>query len=186
MVFTKSLNYPVGFVLILLITACSSNIPVEIRQSLEGAPSVSEVRDQPEDYTSQRVRWGGVILNTENKHKTSRLTIIAFPLNDNGKPRVSGQTSGRFIAIVDEFLEPLVYSRERLFTVTGELVNSETHNVGEFAYDYPVIEVDFHYLWPKTPDPATVNYPPYRYYDPWYHPYYYPRYYPRRLVPKQH
>lgn len=182
----KHVNHFGWFVVILLITACSSNIPVEIRQNMEGAPTVAQVRDQPEDYTSQRVRWGGVILEMENKQQSSGLRIIAFPLKDNGKPRMSDQSTGRFIAMVDEFLEPLVYSPERLITVTGELANSETHKVGEFPYLYPVIEVDSYHLWPKIPDPESVDYPTYWRYDPWFQPYYFPRYHPHRLIRHHH
>lgn len=166
----------------MLMSACSSHIPPEIRQSLDGAPSVAQVRDKTDTYLSQKVRWGGVIHHTENKHNASWLTIIAFPLSDRGKPQDSDQSPGRFIAIVDEFLEPLVYSRDRKITVTGNLLRTETFKVGEFPYEYPVIQVDHHYLWPPELEPANYDYPPYWWYDPWYNPYYPWRhpYYPRR------
>lgn len=169
-----------GLISVLLVSACSSHIPPEIKQSPEGAPGLTQVHGHVDDFLSQKVRWGGVILNTENKDKTSRLTIVAFPLKDDGEPKVSDQSSGRFIAIVDEFLEPTVYSNERSITVVGTVLRSETMDVGEFAYEYPVVQVEHYYLWPVKEDPDYRDYPPYWWYDPWYpyYPYYYP-YYPR-------
>ena len=170
-------------VLILLMVACSSSIPVEIRQTLVNAPGVAQVRGQPDSYLSQQVRWGGMILETENKQNTSWLTIIAFPLSGNGGPQTYAASPGRFIAEVDEFLEPLVYSRNRLITVRGSFSKTETLKVGEYPYLYPVIEVDHHYLWPQKQEPRYVDHPPYWLYDPWYYPGYPWRYPPRYLVP---
>jgi len=159
-----------------LLVACSSHIPPEIKQPVQGSPSVAQVRQQADVYLSQKVRWGGVILQTENKQNTSRLSIIAFPLSDHGQPQISDESPGRFIALVDEFLEPLVYSREREITVIGSLQRTETIKVGEFPYEYPVIKVEHYYLWPPRSEVDDWDYPPYWWYDPWYRPYY--PYYP--------
>ena len=164
-------------------SGCSSHIPPEISHTLNGAPSVAQVRGQTDAYISQKIRWGGVILHTENKHNTSRLTIIAFPLNDNGKPNTSDQSPGRFIAITDEFLEPLVYNRDREITVIGTLLRTETHKVDEFLYKYPVIQIDHYYLWPLRQELTDADYPPYWWYNPYYSrhpPHFYPRHYFRR------
>jgi len=161
-----------------VVSSCSTHIPPEIKQPLEGSPSIGEVRDTADAFIAKKVRWGGIILDAENKQDTSRMTIVAFPLKDNGEPRVSDQSTGRFIAIVDEFLEPLVYNSDRKITVIGKLLRTETLNVGEFAYEYPVIQVEQYYLWPVEEDPVYVDSPPYWWYDPWYpyYPYYYPHY----------
>lgn len=173
MQFTKSKIHSGWFVSIFLISACSSHVPPEIRQSLDDAPSMAQVRDKTDAYLSQKVRWGGVILNTENKHNSSWLTIIALPLSGSGKPQDSDQSPGRFIAIVDKFLEPLVYSRDRKITVTGNVLRTETIKVGEFPYEYPVIQVSRHHLWPVELEPANDDFIPYWWYDPyypWHHP----------------
>lgn len=173
-------------ILMMLMTACSSSIPVEIRQTVNNAPGVAQLRDQPDSYISQPVRWGGMILETENKQDTSWLTIIAFPLSVNGEPQTSARSSGRFIALVNEFLEPLVYSRDRLITVKGSFLKTETLKIGEYPYVYPVIEVDHYYLWPKKQAPRYVDYPPYWGYDPWFYPGY-PWPHPHRhLFPGHH
>lgn len=177
--FLKLITYLAGLAAIVLVSACSTHIPPEIKQSPGGSPGVAQVRHQTDTYLSQKVRWGGVILHTENKQNTTELTIIAMPLSENGEPQNSDQSPGRFIAIIDEFVEPLVYSPERKITVTGQILRAETLKVGEFLYEYPVIQVEHYYLWPPEPEQSYPDYPPYLWYDsyyPWHYPYYYPHY----------
>ena len=154
--------------------SCSAHIPPEIKQPLEGAPSVAQVREAAASHLSQTVRWGGVILDIENKQESSWLTVVAFPLDDDGEPRTSEQSTGRFIVIVEEFLEPFVYSPDREITVIGQLLRMETFDVGEFSYEYPVIQAKHYFIWPVREEPVYIDYPPYWWYEPWYPYYSYP------------
>lgn len=171
MSFMKPIFYSIWLIAVILMPACSSHVPPEISLAPENAPDVAQVQADADSYLTQQVRWGGTILKTENKDKASWLTIIAFPLREDGEPRASDHSPGRFIAIIDEFLEPLVYSPDRQITVTGKLIRTEKHKVGEFLYQYPVVQVEHYYLWPLPPVPTASDYPPYGWYDPWYHPY---------------
>lgn len=152
---------------LMLLSACASNIPAEIRQDLDHAPSIAQLRAAPDSYVGEQVRWGGVIEKLDNREQTSRLTIIAFPLSDQGEPLTSQPSSGRFIAVVNEFLEPLVYTRNRHITVRGSYNSTETQNIGEFLYAYPLISTEHHYLWPKRQIARYNPYPPFWYHDPW-------------------
>lgn len=183
MTFFKSIISSCALVVIaFMITACSSHIPPEIKQPIEGSPSVAQVREATDEHLDKKVRWGGVILNTENKPDTSRITILAYPLSDYGEPWDDELSQGRFIAIVNKFLEPTVYGKDRKITVTGKLLQTETHKIGEFPYDYPIVQVEHFYLWAPDPEPSALDYPPFWWHDPWYDPYYpwrhpyYPRY----------
>ena len=162
------------FTLAVLLSACSSHIPPEIKQPLDGAPSVPEVRGSASEHISKNIRWGGVILGTENKAKSSWVTVLAFPLNSYGEPQKDQQSQGRFIAVIDQFLEPTVYSHDRKITVTGKLLRTETQKVGEFPYEYPIVQVEQFYLWQPDPEPSPLDRYPYWWYDPWYDPFYYP------------
>ncbi len=178
MTFLKSITNLGWLAFFMLVSACSTHIPPEIKQPLEDSPGVAQVRHQIDAYLSQKVRWGGIILQTENKQNVTELTIVALPLSENGETLKSDQSPGRFIAIIDEFLEPQVYSPERKITITGQVLRAETLKVGEFVYEYPVIQVDHYYLWPPEPEPSYLDYPPYPWiygpYYPWDYPYYYP------------
>jgi len=153
----------------MLLTACSSHIPAEIKQPVDDAPDILKTQLNPGRYTGHNVRWGGTIINVENKQDTSWLSIVGFPLNSDGRPLESAESTGRFIAIVDEFLEPIVYTNNRVITFSGTFIKTESRKVGEFSYDYPVIEVKHYYLWPVITTPDT-NHHPYWWYDPWYYP----------------
>ncbi len=161
--------------ILLLVSACSSNIPPAIKQPLEGSPGIAQVRHQASDYIGQKVRWGGVILEIENKEDSSQLTVVAFPLNDDGQPIPGDNSQGRFLAIVDTFLEPQLYSAKREITFSGHLRRSEVRKVGEFSYDYPVVYAEDYYLWPVREEQSYHDMPPYWWYDPYYPwPYSYP------------
>lgn len=109
-----------------------------------------------------------MILGTENKLDSSWINIIAFPLSDNGRPQITEQSPGRFFAVASGFLEPLVYNQKREITVIGKLVKTKVSKVGEYDYEYPVIEIEEFFLWP--PRPKVVDMERY-YYGPYYRPY---------------
>jgi outer membrane lipoprotein len=170
-----------GFAVMLtaaLLGACASNIPLEIREAPADNPTLDEVLADTAGYVSRRVRWGGVILETDNRANTTWVTLLALPLSANGRPSVSDNSPGRFMAAVPAFLDPTVYSKDRHLTVSGTVSGSETHKVGEFPYNYPVVDVEHYYLWPVEPKLP----PPYRnpwWYDPWwYDPWWYDPWYP--------
>ena len=118
-----------GFVIVEL-SSCASRMPEKIQGEFDNAPDAVQAHAQPDKFLSQQVRWGGKILNIENRKNTSRLTIVAFPLNSYGRPENSDQSHGRFIAVIDKFLEPELYNKDREVTVTGSLQKSEKLKVG--------------------------------------------------------
>ena len=167
-------------ILAMSLSSCNSRMPAGIRGDLDNAPSVAQVHTQADKFISQKVRWGGKILNIENKQNTSRLTIVAFPLNSYGRPKNTDQSPGRFIAVINQFLEPELYSRDREITITGSLLKSETLKVGEFDYSHPTVQVDNHYLWAIEQKSSNNNYMHHWWHDSWYNPYY-PHPYPHHL-----
>ncbi len=155
----------------LLLSACASQIPQPIREGPADSPAPKAVSEQVDIYQGQLLRWGGTIIKTDNSKEATRLTVLGRPLFSDGEPRLTDDSSGRFIAIVPGFLDPKVYAPDRRVTVTGTLQGSETGKVGEHAYRYPVIEAQAWYLWPRQTD--TYHY----YDDPWYDPWWYDRWY---------
>jgi len=108
-----------------------------------------------------------------NREGTTRIEVVGRRLASGGRPRDGDATSGRFLAEVPGFLDPAVYASGRQVTVTGPLAAPETHDIGDFAYRFPVVEVRAHHLWPEPEKVERRSYPPPWYYDPWY-PYYRP------------
>jgi outer membrane lipoprotein len=157
----------------LLLGACASQIPQGIRKAPADMPSLEQVRADASDYLGRQVRWGGMLIQTENREDTTWLTLLDRPLYKDGEPRFTDDSGGRFIAIVPGFLDPQVYTRDRRVTVSGSLLRTETDKVGDYPYTYPVVQADDWYLWPEETEP-TYGYP----YPGWYYPWYYDPWYP--------
>ncbi|MCP4429743.1 MAG: hypothetical protein GY806_02070 [Gammaproteobacteria bacterium] len=161
-----------------MMTACSSHIPPGISEPIAGSADINQVLSSPDAFYSSQIRWAGIVLSIENTKDQSKLTIVSFPTNDNGRPIASADSPGRFIAVVDEFLEPLVYRQDREITVVGRFDRLEAGKVGEFEYDFPLVNVDEFYLWPQRAQ--RVDYP-----QPYYRPFIYP-YFPFYPWPYHH
>jgi outer membrane lipoprotein len=163
----------------LLLSACASQIPLPIREAPADSPSLAEVRAQPADYLGRAVRWGGTIIETGNRENTTWLTVLGRPLYKDGEPELTDDSTGRFIAIVPEFLDPEVYAPDRQVTFSGTLLRTEAGKVGEYPYTYAIIQAEAWYLWPVVTE-RPYGYDPW-YYGPWYGPWYpygYPYRYP--------
>jgi outer membrane lipoprotein len=160
-----------------MLGACTSAVPPLIREAPADNPSVEAVREQGQEYLGHEVRWGGKLIETENREDTTRLTVLSRPLDKDGEPKLTDESGGRFIAIVPVFLDPQVYATDRLVTITGTLKRPETRKVGEYPYRYPVVEAKAWHLWPKAAE-TPYGYPYPGWYDPWYGPWYYDPWYP--------
>ncbi len=164
-------------VLVLLVTGCAT-LPPE----LDGAVAdlrVQEVRLEPARFEGQRVRWGGTIVYVENRADSTLVEMVARELDGTGRPVESDVSQGRFIARFDRFLEPEIYAPGRLLTVTGPLAGTTAGQIGDFPYDFPVVEVTASRLWQPLPmrrgyydyDPFYSPWRPWPYYaHPWYYP----------------
>ncbi|PWK49978.1 Slp family lipoprotein [Pleionea mediterranea] len=133
--------------------------------------------------SSVKVRWGGVIARVDNQERQSVIEIVAKPLMSSSRPRDVDTSGGRFLAIVPDFVDPVVYEKGREVTVVGELSDMVEGKIGEMKYWFPVVRTTSHHLWKKRSEVKQVHHwgtsfwPifPHRYY---YHPHW--RYYPRK------
>lgn len=157
--------------LAVILYACASGVPEQIRSEPEGSPPLPLVISTPERYLSAPVRWGGTIAHVQNLPGETRIEIVARELAGDGEPKNLDRSEGRFIAIFNRFLDPAIYAVDRNLTVRGQITGSVVKQLGEMDYSYPLVKVEASYLWPK-PLPRYDYYDPFLY-DPWY-PYWYP------------
>lgn len=163
------------------IAGCATEIPQAVRQSLPEGVSLFEVQSDPASHIGRKVRWGGSIVTLENRTPESWVEVLERPLDSDGRPKEAATSSGRFLAVVDRFLDPAVYAAERELTVVGVVTEFTTRPIGGYQYSYPVVRVDTMYLWerrrvyPREPYPWPYPDPFWPY--PWYPgcPYPYPR-----------
>lgn len=158
---------------VLFAAGCAS-IPPQIKVPPLGDPSISSIRKDAESHRGELVRWGGSIVQIENKEDHTLVIVIAKELGSSGRPQRSDYSPGRFIARVEGFLDPDVYKTDRETTVYGVIEGQLMRRIGEKSYGYPVVKAETEnvYLWPDYNRYAD-RYPPY-----FYHPYYSLRPYP--------
>ncbi|MDF3124339.1 Slp family lipoprotein [Rheinheimera sp. 1928-s] len=139
----------------LMILAGCASYPEQVRIADNVAlTSYENAAQQNIDFGT--ARWSGVIAEVSNKANQTRLEVVYFPSGTNGRPHVSDQTKGRFVAYIKGFLDPMVYQPGKSVTVLGELTRSEIGKVDEYEYRYPVIKDATVYLWPKLQDRVEV------------------------------
>lgn len=145
---------------------------------LEGNYSEAVYPDQATaQSTGTSVRWGGTVVETRPKADQTCIEILALELGHRARPERSDQEHGRFIACRSEFIDPEIFVNGREVTVTGRVSEFQSAKVGEFDYNYPVVDADSVYLWPEN---DQYEYPyygrgtygfGYPYYRSYYRPY---------------
>lgn len=147
------------------LTACAT-----VPQPLQGTyTDLSTTSAQQGGASGAKVRWGGEIIKTEPGPQETCFYLLSRPLDNQARPKAdsSGATQGRFVACRQGFYDPEVFTPGREVTVTGTLHGTVAQKVGEYDYNYPRVQADVVYLWPKRP--LVVNYPP-GFYDPFWGP----------------
>jgi outer membrane lipoprotein len=173
--------YLLLFFVLGVVTACTPAISKQLRQEAGKPVPFEALQKRTDDYKGRVVIIGGYILETANEPEGSWLTVLQSPLNSLNRPESSDLSKGRFLVWSQEFLDPVVYSKERRITVGGKVRGSEERKLGSLTYRYPVIEAKEIHLWPEEGKYVGPYYP---YYDPWIYPWYpypwYPYPYPYR------
>jgi len=171
----------------MLLSACASQVPVAIRIAPHDELSIRSVQTSPKAYLNAQIRWGGEIISINNKSDETWIEVLAYPLDYEGEPNPKAASTGRFLARVDGFLDPVIYAPERKITVRGRLESTIMRLIDEHPYRFPLVQARVYYLWPKPPettepwDDPWYPYYPHRY-DPFYDsrfPYYWDPYFPR-------
>ena len=171
---TRLTNVLLGGFLLLLASGCASPIAENLRKEAMAGGTFPMVFENPDDYQGNTVVWGGSIIRTINTKEGSQVYILQTQLDSRDKPESTDTSEGRFIAISDHRLDPLVYIKGRLITVAGQVAGKKvvTHKKSGATYTYPMVRAEQLYLWPKQEESSTP------YYGPAYDPYWWGGYDP--------
>ncbi len=134
-------------VLCLLLSACSGSMqtrPVMGDRSISPAEAAQDITR----LKSVVVEWGGVIVETHNLETSSEIQIIAYPLEDDGKPDLDKPPSGRFIAVSQGYRESVDYKKGRTITLSGAVLGIRQGKVGKADYNFPLVQPNEMQLWP--------------------------------------
>jgi len=156
----------------LLLAGCASQVPRTVSEPAPSKLSVAQARAD-QGPLGAPVRWGGTIAKVENHKTETWMEIVERPLDNNGRPRQLDQSGGRFLARINGFLDPAIYTPGRPITAAGLLQENITRPIGDYTYTFPVVKVTSFYLWPPLSERVYDD----PWYDPWY-PWHYPFYDP--------
>ncbi|HLQ24425.1 MAG TPA: Slp family lipoprotein [Acidiferrobacterales bacterium] len=145
-----AIRFLTGFTLLgLLLTACATNPKWDIRgvdKNITPAKAVTDIQ-----ATRGRIaQWGGVIIGAQNLKDATQLEVLAYPLDEAGRPKQGTAPLGRFLALKNGYLETVDWAAGRLATFIGPVQDARAGAIGETNYTYPVLTVQQSYLWPKT------------------------------------
>ncbi len=132
---------------VLLVLAACAPAPIYKNASATIPPTPSQVSQAPERYSNSDVIWGGRIVTVNVFTDHSEIELLAYPLDSSQRPRANDSGSGRFIAVLQGYAEPLSYPAGALMTVNGKLNGSRAGKVGEASYIFPLLTVTQSHVW---------------------------------------
>ncbi|MEL5848866.1 MAG: Slp family lipoprotein [Candidatus Igneacidithiobacillus chanchocoensis] len=141
-------------VLPLALSACATMSPIP-----GDFPPITPHQAQTGAENGKLVRWGGELIQTEPEADQTCFTMLGFPLDRDGRPRLGRQSAdaGRFIACAPGFYDPTLYAAGREMTFVGTITGVVKKKVGGYGYPYPRISASRVYLWPLPEPEPRMN-----------------------------
>jgi outer membrane lipoprotein len=133
--------YALLFCFFFILAGCAGGISKEARSQITYVGAFNTVQQQPEKYRGETVMWGGKVIDTRARDKSTEMVVLQLGLGSQQRPQDNDQSQGRFIIQSRQFLDPAIYPQGTLITVVGPLKGSELRKIGEMEYRYPVIDV---------------------------------------------
>jgi len=141
----KALSIILSITFTLLLSGCNT-IPKVIQGEFS---TITPAQSKTNHSMNENIRWSGYIVQTiNNKDKTCFEIVETETYNNLSPKRIIPKNGGRFMACKDGFLEPTAFDK-RLVTITGNIVAYTEQNIGDYQYEYPVIQTDKIYIWRK-------------------------------------
>lgn len=126
--------------------ACSSQPVVPVADRTLSPQQAVKTQPAP---GAPPLQWGGVIIESRNLREFTEIQILAFPLDEDGRPDTNASSIGRFIAQRPGYLELAEYAVGAEVTATGRYSESRKGMVAESSYLFPVLLCDEITLWPE-------------------------------------
>lgn len=100
-------------------------------------------------HVGKPTQWGGTLIESHHLKDHTELEVVAYPLDDCGRPRIDSNQTGRFIIVYPGFLETADYRTGRAVSATGRMVGVRKGRLGEVEYSFPLLESYKVHLWPE-------------------------------------
>ena len=152
--------------LVLLLNACATVISPQFMEQVDRNLTYGALASRPDEARGKIVLLGGTIVQTMPRPKETEIEVVQKQLSSSGEPYLTDKSEGRFLVVVDRFLDPAIYRSGRDITVAGEVQESVLRRLGEIDYRYPVITAMELHLWKEPLSTQTYPYG-YPYYWRW-------------------
>ncbi|CAG1770532.1 Outer membrane protein Slp [uncultured bacterium] len=152
-------NFWVIGILSLMLGACTPVISPQLMDQVDRDVTYASLAARSDEFKGKVVLLGGTIVQTVPKPNETEIEVVQKPANASGEPHLTDKSEGRFLVVVDRFLDPAIYRSGRDITVAGEVRGSEVRRLGEIDYRYPVISALELYLWRRPSAPQAYPYP---------------------------
>jgi outer membrane lipoprotein len=116
-----------------------------------------QVATAPANFRNLQVVWGGSVISVHNLADHSEIEVLSYPLDSSQRPRLKEPATGRFIAIMPGFVEPMDYPPGSLVTLRGTLDGARSGEVGRAGYTYALVHGDAMHRW--TPEEMRQGHP---------------------------
>ena len=143
------MNHQIRTASLLMLIALSISACTAIPQQLAGEYAPLTPENTTEKDLEKTVRWGGLLLETRPQADHTCFEVLFKPLQRSMRPVRSDRTGGRFIACKPGFYDPEIFEKEREVTLTGKIIYIDTRKVGDYDYQFPVVDIKFMSLWPE-------------------------------------
>ncbi len=111
------------------------------------AVAPNTVAQAPDRFANADVIWGGRVVAVHNLQDRSEVEIVGYPLDGSQRPKADGAGWGRFIAVMPGYVESFDYPSGALITLAGRITGSQSGQVGEAAYVFPLVGVAQSHVW---------------------------------------
>ncbi|MGH8126525.1 MAG: Slp family lipoprotein [Rhodanobacteraceae bacterium] len=106
-----------------------------------------QVATSPGNFHGLDVVWGGRVVSVHNFANHSEIEILAYPLDSSQRPRLNAPATGRFIALVPGFVDPMNFPENSLVTLRGTLAGARSGTVGQAGYTFALMHSDALHHW---------------------------------------
>lgn len=159
----------------LALQGCTHAISKQSRAMVDPSVTFAGLHQNPDQYKGRYILVGGTVASVTNRPDGGQLEVVQLPVDSQGMPKDTYNTGGRFIAVSERFLDPVVFKEGNSVTIVGEIQGSRTKKLDQMEYRYPVIGIREVHVW-RPEEVERQNYPqtyPYYWYDPWWPSWYY-------------
>jgi outer membrane lipoprotein len=168
--------YLAEFLIIVFFVGCAHPVSQEIRKGINLSIKFDSLVEDPNLFIGKHVLFGGVIVVTRNLKDGTELEIVQKNLDSYGNLEVGDYSGGRFLFFSKGYLEPEIFATGREVIGVGKVMGQKLGQVGDYSYNFPIIEVEELYLLDDKKLNSSNSVP--HSWDPWYRPYFLGRNWP--------